>query len=104
LSEVSEELCTSDDRYNEAEWRRLRAHVAADVGFLDDAALAWLDLAEILRTAGNENAADAAGEALACSNAKATSSAWDGRGRRSTPSSLTELPEAATGPDMLTRR
>ena len=85
LSEVSEELGASDDLYNEAVWRRLRARVlgargdldpaealarqavelAADVGFLDDAALSWLDLAEILRAAGKEGAKAAAAEALA---------------------------------------
>jgi tetratricopeptide (TPR) repeat protein len=85
LSEVSEELGASDDLYNEAVWRRLRARVfgargdlepaealarqavelAADVGFLDDAALSWLDLAEILRAAGKEGARAAAAEALA---------------------------------------
>jgi class 3 adenylate cyclase/tetratricopeptide (TPR) repeat protein len=85
LSEVSEELGASDDLYNEAVWRRLRARVlgargdldpaealarqavelAADVGFLDDAALSWLDLAEILRAAGKEGAGAAAAEALA---------------------------------------
>ena len=66
LSEVSEQLGASDDRYNETAWRRLRAKVlaargdleraeafarqavdiAAEVAFLDDAAGAWLDLAE----------------------------------------------------------
>jgi class 3 adenylate cyclase/tetratricopeptide (TPR) repeat protein len=85
LSGVSEELGASDDLYNEAMWRRVRAKVlgargdldgaealarqavelAADVGFLDDAGLAWLDLAEILRAAGKEGAGAAAAEALA---------------------------------------
>ncbi len=85
LSEVSEELGAGDDRYNEAMWRRLRAKVlaargdldrakefarqavesAAGLGFLDDAALAWLSLAEILRAAGNAEAGAAAAEALA---------------------------------------
>lgn len=85
LSEVSERLGASDDRYNEAAWRRLRAkvlaargdlaraeavarravEVAADVGFLDDAALAWLDLAEILRAADRPEAREAAAEAVA---------------------------------------
>ena len=85
LSEVSEELGAGVDLYNEVMWRRLRARVvgargeldraealarqavelAADVGFLDDAGLAWLDLAEILRAAGKEDAGAAATEALA---------------------------------------
>jgi tetratricopeptide (TPR) repeat protein len=85
LSEVSEELGASDDRYNEVTWRRLRAmvlqprgdlvraeafarqavEIAADIGFLDDAALAWLTLAEILRAAGKEGAGAAAAQALA---------------------------------------
>ena len=85
LSVVSEELGSSDDRYNEAGWRQLRANVlvargdvepaetlareaveiAADVGVLDDAGLAWLDLAEILRAAGKQDAGAAAAQALA---------------------------------------
>jgi tetratricopeptide (TPR) repeat protein len=86
LSEVSEELGASDDRYNEAAWRRLRAKVlaargdlaraeafarqavdvAAEVGFLDDAAGAWLDLAVILSAVGKEDEARGpAAEALA---------------------------------------
>ncbi len=85
LSEMSEELGASDDLYNETAWRRLRAKVlaargdpgraeglarqaveiAGGIGFLDDAALAWLDLAGILRDAGDPEAQTAAGEALA---------------------------------------
>jgi class 3 adenylate cyclase/tetratricopeptide (TPR) repeat protein len=85
LSEMSEELGASDDVYNETAWRRLRAKVLAargDLGraqelarqaveiagradFLDDAALSWLDLAGILRDAGDPGAQPAAAEALA---------------------------------------
>jgi class 3 adenylate cyclase/tetratricopeptide (TPR) repeat protein len=85
LSEMSEDLGASDDVYNEARWRRLQAKVlaargdlgraeelarqavgiAGGAGFLDDAALAWLDLAEILQAAGDPGAHPAAGEALA---------------------------------------
>jgi class 3 adenylate cyclase/tetratricopeptide (TPR) repeat protein len=85
LSSVSEELGASDDLFNEALWRRVRARVldargefdraealarqavaiAADVGFLDDVGLAWLGLAEILRAAGKEDAAAAAAKAVA---------------------------------------
>ena len=85
LSEMSEELGASDDLYNEMAWRRLRAKVlaargglggaealarqaveiAGGIGFLDDAALAWLDLGVILRDAGDPEAQGAAGEALA---------------------------------------
>jgi class 3 adenylate cyclase/tetratricopeptide (TPR) repeat protein len=84
LSELSEELGVSDDAYNETAWRRVRAKaleargdfgqaevfarqaVEAAVGaeFLDDAALAWLGLAQILRNAGNLEAQTAASEAL----------------------------------------
>jgi class 3 adenylate cyclase/tetratricopeptide (TPR) repeat protein len=85
LSAVSEELGARDDRYNEAAWRRLRAKVlvargdliraealarqavdvAADIGFIDDAALSWLSLAEILRSTVHDEADAAAAEALA---------------------------------------
>jgi tetratricopeptide (TPR) repeat protein len=85
LSEMSEELGASDDLYNETAWRRLRAKVlaargdlgraeelarqaveiAGGIGFLDDAALAWLDLTGILRDVGDPDAQTAAGEALA---------------------------------------
>jgi class 3 adenylate cyclase/tetratricopeptide (TPR) repeat protein len=80
----SEELGASDDLYNEMAWRRLRAKVlagqgdlvgarelarqavdsAAGMGFLDDVALAWLDLSRILRAAGDPEARAAATEAL----------------------------------------
>ena len=80
----SEELGASDDLYNEMSWRRLRAKVlaargelvsaralarqavdsAAGVGFLDDTALAWLDLSRILSAAGDPEARAAATEAL----------------------------------------
>jgi hypothetical protein len=85
LSELSEELGASDDVYNETAWRRVRAkalagrgvvgeaealarqavEVAVGAEFLDDAALAWLGLAGILRDAGNPEARTAATEALA---------------------------------------
>ncbi|HET9723947.1 MAG TPA: AAA family ATPase, partial [Actinomycetota bacterium] len=85
LSEVSEELGASDDVYNETAWRRVRAkalagrgevvraevlarqavEVAAGAEFLDDAALAWLTLAGILRDAGDPEARTAAAEARA---------------------------------------
>jgi ATP/maltotriose-dependent transcriptional regulator MalT len=84
LSKTSEELGASDDVYNETAWRRLRAKVLAARGdllgaermaqqavevsagaeFLDDAALAWLDLAGILRDAGDPGPQTAAAEAL----------------------------------------
>jgi tetratricopeptide (TPR) repeat protein len=84
LSSESEQLGTSDDVYNEMAWRRLRAKVAAaqgdldqaralakhaveiaaGVGFLDEVALAWLDLAEILQAADDAEARTAGGEAL----------------------------------------
>jgi tetratricopeptide (TPR) repeat protein len=80
----SEELGASDDLYNEMSWRRLRAKVlaargdlegaralarqavdsAAGVGFLDDSALAWLDLSRILDAAGDPEAREAATQAL----------------------------------------
>jgi class 3 adenylate cyclase/tetratricopeptide (TPR) repeat protein len=80
----SEELGASDDLYNEMSWKRLRADVlaargdlvgaralarqavesAAGVGFLDDVALAWLDLSRILGAAGDPEARAAATEAL----------------------------------------
>jgi hypothetical protein len=80
----SEELGASDDLYNEMAWRRLRAKVlaaqgdlvgarelarqavdsAAGVGFLDDVALAWLDLSRILAAASSPEARVAATEAL----------------------------------------
>jgi tetratricopeptide (TPR) repeat protein len=83
LSETSEELGASDDPLNEMGWRRLRAKVlaahgdlagaetlgrqaveiAGGAGFLDDAALAWLDLAKILREAGDPDARAAAAQA-----------------------------------------
>ena len=85
LSELSEELGASDDVYNETAWTRVRAkalaargeigqaealarqavEVAAGAEFLDDAALGWLGLAEILRNAGDPEAGAAATEALA---------------------------------------
>jgi class 3 adenylate cyclase/tetratricopeptide (TPR) repeat protein len=85
LGRQSEQLGASDDRYNETTWRRLMAKVtaargdlvgaealargavdvAAGGGFLDDAAGAWLDLAEILHAAGRGGATTAADEALA---------------------------------------
>jgi class 3 adenylate cyclase/tetratricopeptide (TPR) repeat protein len=85
LSFRSEELGASDDLYNQMSWKRLRAKVlaargelvgaqalarqavdsAAGVGFLDDAALAWLDLSRILGAAGDPEARAAATEALA---------------------------------------
>jgi tetratricopeptide (TPR) repeat protein len=86
LSEISEELGGGDDVFNETAWRRLRAKVlaargdlagaqafarlavekAAETGFLDDTALAWLALAEILRGAGDgDDARAAATEAVA---------------------------------------
>jgi class 3 adenylate cyclase/tetratricopeptide (TPR) repeat protein len=81
----SEGLGAGDDLYNEMSWRRLRAKVfaargdlkgaralarqavdsAAGVGFLDDAALTWLDLSRILGAAGHPEAMGAATEALA---------------------------------------
>jgi hypothetical protein len=80
----SEKLGASDDLYNEMSWMRLRAKVlaargklvdaralarqavdsAAGVGFLDDSALAWLDLSRILGAAGDPEARAAATEAL----------------------------------------
>jgi tetratricopeptide (TPR) repeat protein len=80
LSVESEELGSSDDLYNEMSWRRLRAKVlaargelaharalarqaveaAAGVGFLDEVALAWLDLAGTLTAAGDHPGARAA--------------------------------------------
>jgi ATP/maltotriose-dependent transcriptional regulator MalT len=85
LSETSEELGASDDVYNETVWRRVRAEVlaargdlagaetfareaaaiAGGAGYLDDAALAWLDVAQILRAAGDGHARDAAVQAVA---------------------------------------
>jgi len=84
LSIESEQLGTSDDVYNDMAWRRLRAKVAsargdldqaralaehaveiaAGVGFLDEVALAWLDLAGILQVVGDPEARRAATEAL----------------------------------------
>jgi hypothetical protein len=84
LSVESEELGASDDLFNEMSWMRLRAKVAAahdepdqarafakraveaaaGVGFLDEVALAWLDLAGILLAAGDPEARHAATEAL----------------------------------------
>ena len=84
LSVESEELGASDDLFNEMSWMRLRAKVAAahdepdqaralakraveaaaGVGFLDEVALAWLDLAGILMAAGDPEARPAATEAL----------------------------------------
>jgi ATP/maltotriose-dependent transcriptional regulator MalT len=83
LSETSEELGASDDAYNEMSWRRLRAKVLAcrgdlagaqalarravemgrELGFLEEAALAWLDLAEILGASGDPGARAATMEA-----------------------------------------
>ncbi len=85
LSETSEELGASDDVYNETIWRRVRAEmlaargdlagaepfareaaaIAGEAGYLDDAGLAWLDLAGILRDAGRPGARSAAAHALA---------------------------------------
>ena len=84
LSVESEQLGTSDDVLNEVSWRRLRAKVAeahgdldearalaksaveiaVGMGFLDEVAVAWLDLAEILHAAGDSEARTAAAEAL----------------------------------------
>jgi tetratricopeptide (TPR) repeat protein len=84
LSRESEQLGASDDLYNEMSWMRLRAKVlaasgdlegarhlaqqavdaAAGVGFLDDAALTWLDLSRILDAAGDPEAPAAAAQAL----------------------------------------
>jgi class 3 adenylate cyclase/tetratricopeptide (TPR) repeat protein len=84
LSIESEQLGTRDDIYNDMTWRRLRAKVAAargdldraralaedavetaqGVGFLDEVALTWLDLAGILHAASNPEAGPAATEAL----------------------------------------
>jgi hypothetical protein len=84
LSVESEQLGTSDDVLNEVSWRKLRAKVAAahgdldearalaksavevavGMGFLDEVAVAWLDLAEILHSAGDSEARTAAAEAL----------------------------------------
>jgi hypothetical protein len=84
LSIESEQLGTSDDLYNDMAWRRLRAKVAAargdldraralaedavetaqGVGFLDDVALTWLDLAGIRHAASHPEARTAATEAL----------------------------------------
>ncbi|HXJ65885.1 MAG TPA: adenylate/guanylate cyclase domain-containing protein [Actinomycetota bacterium] len=84
LSVESEELGSSDDLFNEMLWRKLRANVlaargqlepakalarqavdsAVGVGFLDDLALAWLDLSRILGAAGDPEARAAATEAL----------------------------------------
>jgi class 3 adenylate cyclase len=83
-STVSEQLGASDDRFNEASWRALRAKVCAARGglsraevlarqavviagqtdYFELAAGTWLDLAEILQTAGNADAPAAAREAL----------------------------------------
>ena len=80
----SERLGSSDDLYNRMAWMKLRAKVlaargelegaralarqavesAAGVGFLDDAALTWLDLCRILGAAGDPEARAAAAEAL----------------------------------------
>jgi class 3 adenylate cyclase/tetratricopeptide (TPR) repeat protein len=85
LSLQSEELGASDDLLNEMLWKRLRAKVLAaqgelvgarvlarqavdsaeGVGFLDDVALAWLDLTRILGAAGDPGARTAATQALA---------------------------------------
>ena len=85
LSEVCEELGTSDDRLNEAVWRALRARVyaargefepalalareaveiAAETDYFELAADTWLCLAEVLRAAGGADAAEAAQNALA---------------------------------------
>jgi ATP/maltotriose-dependent transcriptional regulator MalT len=84
-STVSEELGASDDRFNEASWRILRAKICAARGelsraealareavaiagqtdYFELAAGTWLDLAEILRAAGDPGASVAAREALA---------------------------------------
>ncbi len=83
-SAISEELGASDDLVNEAAWRILRAKalsargefdraealareavdIAAETDYFELAAGAWLDLAEILRAAGNAEARTAAREAL----------------------------------------
>jgi tetratricopeptide (TPR) repeat protein len=83
-SAISEELGASDDRVNETAWRILRAKVlsargefdraealareaveiAAETDYFELAAGTWLDLAEILRAAGNAEARTAAREAL----------------------------------------
>ena len=85
LSRSARSSARATTGYNEAVWRGLRARVygargdldpaqalarqsvelAADVGFLDEAALTWLDLAEVLRTTGEEGAKAAAADALA---------------------------------------
>ena len=78
-SSVGQELSTSDDVMNSAGWRRVRARVLAQRGeldaglalareavslldetdFLDEHAAAWLDLAEVLRAAGQPDEAAA---------------------------------------------
>ncbi|HJV29289.1 MAG TPA: AAA family ATPase [Gaiellaceae bacterium] len=83
-SAISEKLGASDDRVNEAAWRILRAktlsargefdraealareavEIAAETDYFELAAGTWLDLAEILRAAGNAEARTAAREAL----------------------------------------
>jgi class 3 adenylate cyclase/tetratricopeptide (TPR) repeat protein len=85
FSETSEELGASDDFENAVAWRRVRAkalaaqgelaaaetvartavEIAADAGFLDEAGLTWLDLAEILQAGGKEDVRTAGAEALA---------------------------------------
>ena len=83
-SAISEEFGVSDDRFNEASWRGLRAKVLAARGdfeqaealareaveiavgtdYFELAAAAWLDLAEILQATGHADVAAPAHEAL----------------------------------------
>jgi tetratricopeptide (TPR) repeat protein len=84
LSRVSEDLGVEEDRLNESMWRSLRARVhaargehehaeqlareavaiAEETDYLELAAGAWLDLAEVLRAGGSGDAPSAAREAL----------------------------------------
>ena len=84
LSAMSEEFGVSDDRFTQASWRALRAKVlaargeferaealareaveiAVETDYFELAAATWLDLAEVLRAAGQADVAASAREAL----------------------------------------